>query len=106
MAQGRRSPPMPPGAVGRPLVDIDMGIGREYGYRDIAGTVAVYPWVANMRSVRVATGATLRQVAAVVGVHFRTVSGWENRRRRTPVEVERRWAQVCVEAVRLGGGRS
>lgn len=105
-----------------PAVDVDMGIGRQFGYRDagrlgaivVHGHVAVPPVVdrhrvgAAMARLRRAAGASQDAVAAVLAVSKHRVSRWERGCAAPPPAVVRaRWADICAAAAAgRAGGRS
>jgi hypothetical protein len=101
-----------------PLVDVDMGVGREYGYRDPRlGDIRVYGHGAAapvtdrletgavMLRVRRAAGASRKAVARVLGESAWAIRDWEKGRLPQPTGVRARWADACATAARTGQAR-
>lgn len=96
-------------ARARQLVDIDMGIGRQYGYRDPYRVNALAQQqraaspervAVELQRMRYDAGVSQRDVARVLGITQTAVSQWERRLRKVPDDVRTRWAELCAEAAR------
>lgn len=115
VTDGPRRPRGRPRGAG-PHVDVDMGVGREYGYRDPRRlspiTVRPHRWMPEVPSgeqrqvglemarIRLAAGVPQAAVAAVLGVGDKAVRLWEVGSHVQPSVVRAHWAEACTEAAR------